>query len=460
MPAVPLGVQAYARASAQQPEVRLVNFYIEEDKSGGSRDEVARIQRPGLTRTNSLTYGPVRAIYQSDNQITRQTLVLAGGSLLRMSGGPTKIADLPDDGRTARIEATSLVVGILSAGQFFIWDGKAVTKVRIRDKEDPKATDITLSDLPSIVDVDTLNGYFLLATASGVTYWLVPGEVTVNALAFADAEAKPDGAIAVRRLRDDIYILGRDSIEVWQNTGDADATFQRAPGRLTDRGILHRDTLAIYDNSLVWVGDDGIIYRMSDVPQRISDFGIEERIRNRTGDPSAWVFTTFGHKFYVLRLPGVGTFAYDAATKSWCEFATNDEAVWRPTMGRDTPTGVVCGDETGALYILDPDSSLDDGKPFLRLVTGTIPVPAKPVANTSLSIGVGSDGPAVFQMRYRDPRGEWSEPRIMTARGDGDVLPFWRLGAARTPYRTYEVSTLAPTKVRISGALANESWRV
>lgn len=460
MPAVPLGVQAYKRASAQQPEVRLVNMYVEEDKSGGSPDEIARLQRPGLTRTNSLAYGAIRAIYQSDNRITRQPLVLAGGSLLRMSGGAVKIADLPDDGRIGRIEATSLAFGILTAGQFFIYDGSTVERVRIRDKEDAAATGITYTDLPPVVDVDTLNGYFLLATASGVTYWLVPGERSINALAYADAESKPDGAIAVRRLRDDIYIFGRDSIEVWQNTGDADATFQRAPGRLTDRGILHRDTLAIYDNSLVWLGDDGIIYRMSDVPQRISDFGIEERIRARTGDPSAWVFTSYGHKFYVCRLPGVGTFAYDAATQSWCEFSTIGETVWRPTMGRDTPTGVVCGDDTGALYTLDPNSSLDDGKPFLRLVTGTIPVPAKPVANTSLSIGVGSDGPAKFTMRYRDPRTDWSDPIDLDARGDGDVLPFWRLGAARTPYRTYEVSTLAPTKVRISGAVANESWRV
>ncbi len=463
MPAVPLGVKAYARPSAQQPETRLVNMFIEQDESGSSPDEVARLQRPGLKRLATLPQGAVRAVYQSDNEISKAPLYVAGSKFLYRGPGDgvvVEVADVGTDGSTARIEANSLVIGILSAGVFRTWDGSTVKVIQQRDKEDPTASGITYSDLPDIIDVDVLNGYFLFATASGTFFWLTPGEISVNPLNFATAEGNPDGCLAVRRLRDDIYFYGPNSIEVWQATGDTDATFQRANGRLIDRGLMTRDTLVVYDNSLVWVGDDGIVYRMSDVPTRISDFGIEERMRNRTAAPSAWSFTVFGHKFYVLKIPGQGSFAYDAATQSWCEFASTGATEWKPSIGVDTPTGVVCGDNTGAVFTLDPDSSLDDGQPFLRLCTGTIPVPAKPVANTSFSIGVGSDGPALFTIRYRDPRTAWSQPLSLTARGDGDVLPFWRLGAARTPYRTYEVSTLAPTKVRISGAMANESWRV
>ncbi|PTW45590.1 phage stabilization protein [Sphingomonas faeni] len=462
MPAVPLGIAAYSRQSAAQPETRLVNMYMEEDKSGASPDEFMRLQRPGLTRFASLTQGPVRGLYQSDNSISNIPIVVAGPKWFRLDGADiVAIADLPDDGATVRIEATFERVGVISAGEFHVWNGETTTKVQLRDTLTADDATLTLRDLPPIIDLDVLNGYFILGTSGGTFYWLVPGENSVQELNYATAEALPDGLIAIRRLRDDVFMFGANSIEVWQATGDANATFSRATGRLVDRGIIGRDSLAIYDNSLLWVGDDSIVYRMGDgIPDRISDFGIEERLKNRTDEPSAWVFTSYGHKFYVLRIPGQGTFAYYADTKLWCEFSTLGATEWRPRLGIDTATGALCGDATGALFKLDPDSSLDDGQPFERLVSGTIALPSTPVPNSSIAIGVGTNIPAVFRLRWNDPRRGWSEPRELMARGEGDILNAWRMGMARAPSRTFEISTVSPAHIRISGAVANEGWRV
>lgn len=453
MPVVPLGTESYARLASAQPETRLVNLYMEEDKLGSSPDNVMRLQRPGLSRITTLP-GRVRALCQSDNSITSVPLFIAGDKLGFENGGQTTIATLADDGASARIAATFERVGALSAGEFNVWDGTTTKLVQMRDKEDASDSGVTLTDLPPIIDVDVLNGYFILATATGTFYWLVPGETTVNPLNYATAEALPDGCIALRRLRDDLFFFGADSIEVWQASGDADATFTRVPGRLVDRGCMSRDSVAVFDNSLVWVGNDGIVYRMADTPQRISTFGIEERIKNRTDAPSAWVMTTLGHKFYVLSIPGAGTFAYDAATQIWSEFS------WPVRIGVDTPQGALAGDDAGKLYRLDADSALDDGAPFQRLVTGTVAIAAKPIANSSLALGVGSTAPAIFALRWHDPRRGWSAVIELEARGEGDILNAWRLGMARAPSRTFEISTVSPTVVRISGAVANEAWRV
>lgn len=448
MPAVPLGVQAYSRASSFQPDTRLVNLYLEEDQSGASPDQFMRLQRPGLTRL-ATSGGAVRGIYYSDNGVTNQPIIAAGGFWYSINGTTqTALGAISNDSKSVRIAATALLAVAVSAGNVFVWDGTTTSQ-------------ITLPNGASCVDVDTINGYLLLATASGSFYWLVPGVSTVDALNYATAEAKPDGLVAVRVLRDDIFFFGTNSIEVWQATGDSDATFARAPGRQMDRGCRSRDTIAAFDNSLVWLGDDGIVYRVGDgVPERISTFGIEERVKNATDSCSAWVFTTYGHKFYVLRVPGQGTFAYDAATKLWCEFATPAATVWRPLVGVDTATGTLCGDSTGALFTLDPTSSQDDGATFERLVTGSVPVPAKPIANSSLAIGVGTTGATDFSLRWHDPRRGWSQPVTLTARGETDILNAWRLGQARAPSRTFELSTVAPSQVRISGAMANEAWRV
>jgi hypothetical protein len=460
MPAVPLGVQAYSRSASSQPETRLVNLFMEKDESGASPDEWMRLQRPGLT-TIASNLGAIRAAYQSDNSIAAIPVIVAGAKWCMLQGtSQIDIGTIENDGLPARIEATFERIGVVSAGEFYIYDGETVTRVQQRDLEDASNPSVKLSDLETIIDVDVLNGYFVLATSTGKFYWLVPGETSVNPLAFATAEALPDGALAVRRLRDDLYFFGANSIEVWQASGDADAAFSRAAGRLVDRGCMSRDSVAVFDNSLVWVGEDGIVYRMSDVPERISDFGIEEKIKRRDDRPSAWVFTSFGHKFYVLRIPGVGTFAYDAATKLWCEFASVGQTTWAPIVGRDTATGAIAGDASGKLYALDPDSSLDDGQPFLRLVTGTVPIPAKPLANSSLALGVGCDTDADFRVRWQDPRRDWSQPVTVTARDGSDILNIWRLGMTRAPFRTFEISTVSDAIIRISGAVANEGWRV
>jgi hypothetical protein len=460
MPAVPLGTQAYSRTASSTPDTRLVNLYIEKDESGSSADGLFRLQRPGLTRI-AADLGPIRAVYQSDNTISNIPVIVAGDQWFRLDGEDRiAIGDVEDDGDTCRIVATFERLGLVSAGKFYIWDGEAVTIVQQRDKEDADSAGITLTDLDPIIDADVLNGYFILATSNGKFYWLVPGETSVNALNFATAEALPDGCIAVRRLRDDLFFFGQNSIEVWQATGDSDLTFQRAAGRLIDRGCSSRESVAIFDNSLTWAGDDGIIYKMSDVPQRISTFGIEERIKDAIDLCSGWVFTSLGHKFYTLRIPGIGTYAFDAATQMWSEFASAGADTWLPHCGQDTATGTIAGDIWGKLYRLDSDSSLDDGAPFLRLVSGTVTLPARPQQNSSLAIGVGSDGPATFLLRWNDPRRGWSQTVDLLARGEGDILNAWRLGVARAPSRTFEVSTLAPTVIRITGAVANEAWRI
>ena len=448
MPSVPLGLQSYARARGIQPETRLVNLYLEEDESGASPDQTYRLQRPGLNRL--LTFpAAIRGIYQSDNVLSSQTIVVAGDRLYTSDlAGFTDVGALTSDGDTASIAATFERVGIATAGEFWVYDGETLAQIDLPDGQ-------------SIVDLDVINSYFIVGLSDGRFFWLAPGETEFDALNFATAESLPDGIVAVRRLKDDIFLLGSRSIEVWQATGDADSTFQRAGGRLIDRGCHARETVASFDNSLIFMGEDGIIYRLSDVPTRVSTFGIEERIRRRTDLCSAFVFTTEGHKFYCLRVPGEGTFCYDAATKQWCEFSTLGATVWAPTAGLDTNGGPICGDAAGKLYLLDPDAVTDDGLAIQRLCTGTIALPATPVRNNSLAVGVGCDDPATFMLRYRDARDDdWSDPINLPSRPGSDVLNAWRLGATRGPSRTFEISTTAPTKIRISGALANESWAI
>jgi len=451
---IPLGMQSYQRLKSGFPEVVLRNLILEKDSSGASADQVLRLQRAGLRKLVTFPAG-IRGIYQMDGVLGGLTFVVAGNTLYSTNLATfTSIGSITGDTAPAKMAANFERLGIVSGGKFWTYNGSTLTQVTLPDDQSP-------------IDVDVINSYFILTLSDGTFYWLAPGQADFSdpdpghdadpALQFATAEGLPDGLRAVKRLRDDLYFFGAVSIEVWQPTGDAVATFSRAAGRTIERGCMARDSVVICDNTLFFVGDDGVVYRLSDVPARISSFGIEERIRKRTGAVSAFTYTADGHKFYVLRIPGQGSFAYDVATEAWSEFATLGQMTWRAIIGLDTANGPLAGDASGNLFVLDPEYALDNGVAFERMVTATIALDAHRRANPSMAIFVGCDAETGFSLRWKDALGDWSTPRPLTARPGSDILNAWRLGSTRGAYRTFEISTVANSIVRISGAIANST---
>lgn len=439
---IPLGIGAYKRSDGLVPETVLRNLYLEADKSGISPDKTLRIQRPGLTRVYD--YGAL--IRAAHYRSAGDRLVIAGGSLFV----GTAIAGSVAGDELAAIISTPFASVIAAGGVAYIYT-------------DALATLVLPDDAPSdgyAQDVDQLNGYVIVLLPNGRFYWLVPGETEIDPLSFATAESLPDPAVAVRRLGDEFWIFGTQNVEVWQPTGDADLPFSRAAGRNFERGCLARDTVRRFDNTLVWVGEDYQVYRASSVPQVISDPGISERVRKATGDCSAWTFGLDGHSFYVLRIPGQGSFAYDASTQQWSEFATFGMAEWLPWVGYQDGGEIVVGSALdGRLLRVDPDALTDDGVMIERIVTGTVPVIGKPPRNDSASIGIGCSGDTTIRLRWKDGRDElpaYYDP--IDARAPFDVAQIWRLGQPDQPYRTFEISCIAPERIRIAGMSVNAEW--
>ncbi|UZK70758.1 packaged DNA stabilization protein gp10 [Sphingomonas sp. S1-29] len=401
-----------------------------------------------MVKMHAIAGKPIRGLYQSDGVLSNKLIIVAGNTLYLSDGANLEtVGTLPDDNDTVRIAATFERIGIATAGEFWVYDGTKLAKLDLPDDR-------------AVVDVDVINSYFVVITSPGQFYWLAPGASAFDALDFATAEALPDGLRAIRRIRDDVFLFGSQSIEVWQSTGDADSLYQRAPGRLIDRGVQARETVVALDNSVIFLGEDGLVYRLSDVPKRVSTNGIEERIAERSDLCSAFSYTSEGHLFYVLTIPSVGTYAYDLSTEIWCEMASHDSIVFRGQHGFDSALGSVCGDALGNVYRFDRLATTDDGLPILRLISGTIHTGARPIPNGSFSVHVGLSEEATIRLRWRDARSDWSMPRSQTVREGSEIADFYRLGASRGAYRHFEVSCSDPVFLRISGAVANEAWTI
>jgi len=442
VPILPLGINAYKRSTGMVPEVRLVNLYVEPDKSGISPDDTLRIQRPGYFTTRTFD-SSIRAL---DYRVGFAEQIAIAGLTLYVNGASKGV--IPGNGVVPTV-STTFNYAAVADGKVHLYDGSTVSA-------------LTLPDGYLAQDVDQLNQYVLVLTSggSGRFYWIVPGETTIDALNYATAESSPDGAVAVRRVGDELWFFGTDTIEVWQATGDQDAPFQRASGRLYERGCLARDTVRRFDNSVMWVADNGEVCKGGAVPQVVSDNGLTERIRKRGGDLSAWVFGIDGHEFYALNVPGQGTFCFDASTALWCEFASFRKTGWLPTVGYENAGQVFCGGVDGKVWRLDPEADQDDGQVIERTITASIAVAGASQPNTSLSLGIGASADTTVRVRWRDGQDDYpAYYDTLPIRAGFDVASMYRLGTPRQPYREFEISFVGPERVRIAGAMVNSAWQ-
>jgi len=449
MVAVPLAVGAFTREPSNQPAVILRNMMVEKDVSGAAEDQFVRMQRPGLAPFNTAMTGTkVRALGYMQGLLSDQPCAAVGTSFVKFTGTgtTTTLGTIADDGKSAQIAFTNFGVALLSGGVLHSYDTTLKTIAM------PEAGEVPVS-------IASINSYVIVACRSGRVYWLVPGATTINPLHFFTAESMPDGLVGIAVIRAEVFLFGTQSCEVWQPTGDPDIILTRASGREWDKGLVARDTLQRFDNDAVFVGSDGIVYRVDSLPQRISNPGIEEHIRRRTSEPSAFTYTYEGHSIYALHVPGEGTFAFDVLTNEWAEYTTAGGADgWRGRTSCAFGGSILIGDsQSGKVFILSSGLSSDDGIVFERAVSGVVAFHGGRQRHDSLSVHVGSNQLVPVRMRYRDGLSAWSEYRTKTTRFPNDIVDYWRLGSARHPSRVVEFSCVANAPFRVSSAFANEA---
>ncbi len=223
---------------------------------------------------------------------------------------------------------------------------------------------------------------------------------------------------------------------------------------------------AFWDDFGAW--DDGDRWLDSLVP---ADAGLRQI--------AAFAFSLDGHDFYALRCGASETLLYDLTTGSWCSWDSPGRNVWRANSGfnwvgvlgsgaENAPTtNIVLGDDTfGTLWVLDPDSGIDDGpfdgdaaQEFTRAVTGGVPIRGRPsprcnAVYLTASIGDADMASTSIQLRYSDDNG-----RTYQSAGTSIVQPGlyttevrWRsLGMMKAPGRIFEFIDSGAT-VRIDGA--------
>ena len=479
---IPFFSDAFSRASGL-PEVRLLNFISEATPLREERPYAAmvglreiRYSRPGIVASGfSAGAGPVRGFQPYD-----ATLGFVSGQSVTDSAGAS----------LGTVTGTDMVRYATSGDQqVIVADGIAY----YLDIPNGVTTYTAISStvLPPVQDVAYLAGRFIYVLKGGNTfYWSdVSDAATVNPLNFASNQIASDTTLGVAILNDNALFFGTRSVESWSPNAYAeplDAAFLPSLGNGYQRGCAARDSIVFADNAVFWVGENRVVYRAGTAPVRISTSSIEDKLRQcaNIGGCTAIVATFEGHEFYVLNVPGIGSYAYDisrvgtvqgaygdsAARGEWCEWSSYGRTTFRGRVAAFWNGTVYVGDDTtNDVGVMTVGVFSDYGQALVRQASAFIKVEeGRPRCDSLVLHGVmGVGNPAdpgsmpLVEMRYSDDGGRtFSDWRAGTlgAMGHYTNRAIWRrLGLMRAPGRLVEVRSSDPVNVVFSHLELNAS---
>jgi hypothetical protein len=456
------------RRTALTPII-LRNAYYEPSPAN-LEDQVSIRTRPRLREFAQAGIGPIMGLYRkggvlADVGLSGSIIAKSGHDIYRVTqtglpgvGTATFIGTIVGDFRMSA-EGSAAVICLTAGSTPYTTDGTSLAV-------------LSFPDGLSVYGIDTLNSYFLFSSDLGKFYWSAVGGTTVDPLDFATAESQPDILLTLKVIGDELWLFGRLSVEVWQPTGDPDLPFQRIGGRIFGIGVTARETVMKMNvaglDTVCWLGTDRRVYQTKPNPVRISDEGLEEILQKlvigTAPGTSAYATTDSwnGHDFYVLHIPGHGSFAYDLLTQDWHERTSYNHLLFRASASATGPNAQpLIGDDTSnQIWEMTEDQTTDGADPVITDFSGLLEVTgsSERLNNVSLDIATGQttdlDADPMMQMSYSDDLGEtWTaaDDQSLGRMGQRNTMVSWsRLGSMKRPGRSFLFRTLEPITVRKS----------
>lgn len=372
------------------------------------------------------TYYVIASGYDQNNFRLSATL---GGSAINLTG-------TQDGNHTATRTTPTYQVGIVSdAAVYCIEDDQIIFVDWL--PTDEAANSITI-----------LANRWIMSFPSGKMYYSELNDLTSGSgLNFFTAEKRPDGMVRCIAAGGDLLALGNETGEIFQPSGDANDPFTALSGTFVQKGCGARDSVLIFDNAAHWIGNDGVVYRLSGyTAQRVSTHFVERKIAS-VDVTTIRAFTDIqkGHLFYVLTCAS-WTLAFDAATQFWAErnsYQRSDWNAWPYVQAFNLR--LVCSKDTGLWSALSDDYLDENGLPIR--VQLTLPdIPGRMIFNrleidlaTGEGLGVTSTtlgyDPQIMLDWSDDGGATFAQERThdIGVQGNfGKVIKFYRMGMART----------------------------
>src|SRR5579872_4373228 len=222
--------------------------------------------------------------------------------------------------------------------------------------------------------------YFILARIGTNIFFFsnILDGTTYGALDYEAATVESNYVKTVVNQQENLLVFCEKSIETWYDTGANDNPFSRYGAATIQRGCASPFTPLKEDNSVFFLGDDLVFYRLDGVLlRRMSTHAIEQAWQKyaTVADAFAFSYTFNGHKFIVLQFPsGNATWEFDIATNLWHERVSYNAASpysgpWRGGCAVTFNNQVLIGDtQSGQIGYLSSDVYTEFGQPMIGLM--------------------------------------------------------------------------------------------
>jgi len=334
--------------------------WIPELAEGLNRTRIKLADAPGLRTLLTLGVEAGRGLHNVQGRL----FAVCGNSLYEIRPDFTSInrGTIPGVGRVGmqhnqRGTGNELLITNGSAG--YVFDTALNTLVKITDP-----------GYPGGHSPDFLDGYLFEVEPYGRFFF--HSELTkakeYNTLDRYQSESSPDKLVTGRVNQQEYVAFNETTTEFFYNSGTTTGTFKSKRISM-DRGCAGRYTVARMDNSLLWLGNDGVFYRLNGYSaQPISTGAVEKAV---IGYNWAQCFTmtleSKHHKITYWTFPDGKTFGYDVITGLWHRRESFGLNRWRVNAIVEWNGMWIANDYTnGKIYAVDWDVSYEGSDPLER----------------------------------------------------------------------------------------------
>jgi hypothetical protein len=132
-------------------------------------------------------------------------------------------------------------LAIASGGRLYYWNETTLTQVT-----DP--------DLGVVLDFCWVDGYFMTTDGEFLIVTELTDPTQVNPLKYGASEVDPDPVVALLKLRNEVYALNRNTIEVFDNVGGELFPFARIDGAQIQKGVIGTQGCCIFIERVAFLG--------------------------------------------------------------------------------------------------------------------------------------------------------------------------------------------------------------
>lgn len=204
-------------------------------------------------------------------------------------------------------------LAIASGGRLYYWNGTL--------------TQVTDPDLGVVLDFCWVDGYFMTTDGTNLVVTELADPLQVNPLKYGSSEVDPDPVVALLKLRNEVYALNRNTIEVFDNVGGDFFPFQRIDGAQIQKGVIGTFGCCVYMEMIAFLGSGrneapGIYMGSNASANKISTQEVDEILLQFTEAQLAAVKLEArndkNHQHLYVHLPD-RTLVYDAAASAEME---------------------------------------------------------------------------------------------------------------------------------------------